>query len=118
MEDELDDLGTVSSKQKNLKKLTQKSLLYFGIMLVVGFTFFLLLGAPINKGLSLTIALIIGAFLIALPVELIRKPMRLSKARKKGVELVEDPLWFHIVESGFSIWIIGFILLALRYLTL
>ena len=50
------------------------------------------------------------AFVTAIPIEVYRKYRRDKKNKKRGIEIEDDPLWFHIVESALSLLILVLIL--------
>lgn len=48
----------------------------------------------------------ISAILVAIPLEIFRKHQREKRNKKKNRNVIDDPLWFHIIESALSLLIL------------
>ncbi|MFT4601477.1 MAG: hypothetical protein ACI857_001657 [Arenicella sp.] len=111
-EEILDSEGitTKKSKKKTKSYYQNRAIIYVVCMFGGGLIFFTFLSEPSFNILLDAFLYTASSILTATLLETFRKYRRERKNKKKGIEVEDDPLWFHIIESALSLMILLLIL--------
>lgn len=90
------------------KNVSAKATVYIASMLIFSVLLIWMTKTPfVFFSIMLSIFISIGIpLLIASLVEVIRKFRREKKQKQTGIRTLKNPLWFEILESAFSIWLL------------
>lgn len=102
------DQGKRSIEDERSKNVKEKAIIYSVLMLVFSFVILFSSGG-VYSFLIIVLSLFFSIgfpLLIATILEFYRKSKREKKQIETGIEVLKNPMWFEIIESTFSIFIL------------